>query len=131
MSELMNAVDLMVTKAGGLTTFEAIARRLPMAIDMITEPMPQEIGTINILLEASKQVHLANVVKKPEDIIAIVENAKSRSNTTQVNLPTYQNLDRIDAVYDIAKIILSYVDTDRTKLAPLNLGRAKQATIEL
>lgn len=28
--------------AGGLTTFEAIARRLSMAIDMLTEPMPQE-----------------------------------------------------------------------------------------
>ena len=48
----MNAIDLLVTKAGGLTTFEAIARRLPMALDMITEPMPQEAGTAEILIEA-------------------------------------------------------------------------------
>ena len=69
----MNAVDLMVTKAGGLTTFEAIARRLPMAIDIITEPMPQEAGTIKILLEASKKTHLAHVIRRPEDIIKIIE----------------------------------------------------------
>ena len=51
MSDLMNAVDLMVTKAGGLTVFEALSRHLPMALDMITKPMPQEMGTVNILIE--------------------------------------------------------------------------------
>src|SRR5579883_518924 len=51
-SDGMNACDLLVTKAGGLTTFEAIARHLPMALDMITEPMPQEAGTADLLIEA-------------------------------------------------------------------------------
>ncbi len=109
MSELMNAVDLMVTKAGGLTTFEAIARRLPMAIDIITEPMPQEAGTIKILLEASKEVHLAHVIRRPEDIIQIIENSELRAHRPIKSLPTHQNLDSTEAVYDIASILLSQV----------------------
>jgi UDP-N-acetylglucosamine:LPS N-acetylglucosamine transferase len=109
MSELMNAVDLMVTKAGGLTTFEAIARRLPMAIDVITEPMPQEAGTIDILLEA----HLAQVIKKPDDILKIIENTDLRANNPMNNLPTYQNLDSTEAVYDIASILISQVSASQ------------------
>jgi spore coat polysaccharide biosynthesis predicted glycosyltransferase SpsG len=114
MSELMNAVDLMVTKAGGLTTFEAIARRLPMAIDVITEPMPQEAGTIDILLEASKESHLAQVIKRPEDILKIVDNVDLRANKPLGDLPTYQNLNSIDAVYDIASILISQVTNPKS-----------------
>ncbi len=124
MSELMNAVDLMVTKAGGLTTFEAIARRLPMAIDIITEPMPQEAGTIDILLEASKEVHLAQIVKKPEDIVQIVEGAELRNGNPIRELPSYQSLDRVDAVYDIAKIILSHIDYNNSKINQFKMQRA-------
>jgi UDP-N-acetylglucosamine:LPS N-acetylglucosamine transferase len=113
MSELMNAVDLMVTKAGGLTTFEAIARRLPMAIDIITEPMPQEAGTIKILLEASKKTRLAQVIRQPEDILKIIENSDSRLDNPIVKLPTFQNLDSTDAVYDIASILISQVSANQ------------------
>jgi len=120
MSELMNAVDLMVTKAGGLTTFEAIASRLPMAIDIITEPMPQEAGTIKILLEASKKTHLAKVIRRPEDILKIIENSDSRADSPIEKLPTYQNLDSTDAVYDIASILISQVCVNQKIIAPAN-----------
>ncbi len=112
MPDLMNAVDLMVTKAGGLTTFEALARRLPLAIDVITEPMPQEAGTIEILLEASKRTTpaVASVVRRPDDIIAIVENMLLQTDRKNFDLPDFQNLNRVDAVYDIARVILSRLD---------------------
>ncbi len=106
MSDLMNAADLMVTKAGGLTTFEAIARRLPMAIDVITDPMPQETGTIDILMEASKGNCLAHIIKKPEDIVEIVENTIARSERPVLEIPAHQSLDNTEAVYDIARILL-------------------------
>ena len=32
-------------KLGGLTTFEALACRVPIIADVITDPMPQEAGT--------------------------------------------------------------------------------------
>lgn len=69
MCNAMHACDLLVTKAGGLTTFEAVACQLPLAIDMITEPMPQELGTAEMLIDAG----LAQPVYRPSDIIAIAE----------------------------------------------------------
>ncbi len=98
MADLMSAVDLMVTKAGGLTTFESVARRLPMAIDMITPPMPQEQGTVNLLCDNG----LAQAVRKPSDIIPIIENLKKE----RLVLPEVCSLNRVDAVYDIATSIL-------------------------
>src|SRR5215813_11523070 len=45
MEKLMNAADVMVSKLGGLTTFEALATQLPIIADTTTPPMPQEYQT--------------------------------------------------------------------------------------
>lgn len=103
MAVVMNACDLMVTKAGGLTTFEAIARRLPIAFDTITEPMPQERGTIDILLEQG----LAHAVRNPEDIVPIVESLQLATDREQQPLPVAHSLDQTHAAYNIATLILS------------------------
>lgn len=102
LSNTMNACDLLVTKAGGLTTFEAIARRLPMALDIITEPMPQESGTVKMLLETG----LAKAIYHPSNIIDIVESLEHIENRHSLSLPKEHNLDQTDAVYEIARIIL-------------------------
>jgi UDP-N-acetylglucosamine:LPS N-acetylglucosamine transferase len=106
MSDLMAAVDLMVTKAGGLTTFEAIARRLPMAIDLITEPMPQEAGNVKIIVEQG----LASAVYKPHDIVDIVENMQPAKDRNSVVLPTAYSLDQTDAIYSMARAALAFCD---------------------
>lgn len=103
LSDAMSACDLLVTKAGGLTTFEAVARRLPMAIDQLTEPMPQESGTAQMLIET----HLASAINHPYDIVAIVEALEHQANRERLPLPTEYNLNRTEAVYEIAEIILS------------------------
>lgn len=41
-ADLMNAADVMISKPGGLTTFEALSCRLPILADAVTPPMPQE-----------------------------------------------------------------------------------------
>jgi UDP-N-acetylglucosamine:LPS N-acetylglucosamine transferase len=102
LSDAMSACDLLVTKAGGLTTFEAIARRLPMAIDMLTEPMPQEGGTADILIDAG----LAQPINNPSDLVAIVEALEHIEGRATIALPKTNNLDCTHAVYEIAKIIL-------------------------
>ena len=104
MSELMSAVDLMVTKAGGVTTFEAVARRLPIAIDMITQPMPQEAGNADLLINAG----LAKPVLHASDIVPLVEKIKPDPDRLSRPLPKVYNLDKTGAVYDIARIILEY-----------------------
>jgi len=103
MSDLMSAVDLMVTKAGGLTSFEAIARRLPMAIDMITLPMPQELGTARMLCEQG----VACAIEKPEDIIDVVNRIKVRTPENEMVLPSAHGLNKVGAVYDIASTVLN------------------------
>jgi UDP-N-acetylglucosamine:LPS N-acetylglucosamine transferase len=104
MSDVMNACDLLVTKAGGLTTYEAVARRLPMAIDMITEPMPQEVGTAALLIDAG----LATGIENSEEILALAESLQIRNRSEPpLPLPLQYNLNRTDSVYEIAKLILS------------------------
>lgn len=49
MEKLMNAADVMVSKLGGLTTFEALASRLPIIADTTTRPMPQEYQTCQLI----------------------------------------------------------------------------------
>src|SRR3989454_3476940 len=46
--QLMGAANVMISKLGGLTTFEAFACRLPIIADGITEPMPQEAGAASL-----------------------------------------------------------------------------------
>ena len=59
MDQYMAAADLLVGKAGGLTTSEALARRLPMAL---IEPIPgQEFRNADHLLEAGAAIRCNNL----------------------------------------------------------------------
>jgi UDP-N-acetylglucosamine:LPS N-acetylglucosamine transferase len=106
MSDLMSAVDLMVTKSGGLTTFEAIAKRVPLALDMLTTPMPQELGTAKMLIQHG----LAQGIESVQDVSKIVEELVPCSDRSLVKLPTALCLDRAGAIFDIVRSIMSYCD---------------------
>ncbi len=68
MERLMRAADVMVSKLGGLTTFEALAARLPIIADATTPPMPQESQTVGLIAR-----HRAGVLlRKPGDIIPVI-----------------------------------------------------------
>jgi len=47
--KLMHSANVMISKLGGLTTFEALACRVPIIMDATTPPMPQEAGTASLL----------------------------------------------------------------------------------
>jgi UDP-N-acetylglucosamine:LPS N-acetylglucosamine transferase len=66
--KLMSAANVMISKLGGLTTFEALACRVPIIADMITEPMPQEAGTADLIVQRGAGVML----KRPGDVVAVV-----------------------------------------------------------
>jgi UDP-N-acetylglucosamine:LPS N-acetylglucosamine transferase len=61
MDRLMGSADVMVSKLGGLTTFEALACRLPILGDAITRPMPQEERTGLMLEKAGAAIMLTGV----------------------------------------------------------------------
>ncbi|MBS2006765.1 MAG: hypothetical protein JST01_06990 [Cyanobacteria bacterium SZAS TMP-1] len=123
LADVMAASDLMVTKAGGLTTFEAIARRLPMAIDTITEPMPQEMGTAQILVSEG----LGQRVNKPSDIVAIAENMVLREEFAARPLPTNYQLDRVDAVFEIAETLLKMAGVEFLPAIAMDSGETVAA----
>ncbi len=102
MADVMAACDLMVTKAGGLTSFEAVARRLPMAIDMITTPMPQEYGTARMLVEQG----LATAIERADDIVAVVEKMTCRRDLEARPLPLKHQLDQVDAIFNISESLI-------------------------
>jgi len=66
--KLMSAANVMISKLGGLTTFEALACRVPIIADMITEPMPQEAGTANLIAQRGAGVML----KRPSDVVPVI-----------------------------------------------------------
>jgi UDP-N-acetylglucosamine:LPS N-acetylglucosamine transferase len=66
--KLMSAANVMISKLGGLTTFEALACRVPIIGDVITEPMPQEKGTANLIAQCGAGVML----KRSSDVVPVV-----------------------------------------------------------
>lgn len=68
MEKLMGAADVMVSKLGGLTTFEALASRLPIIADTTTPPMPQESQTASLLTRYRAGV----LLERAGDIVPIV-----------------------------------------------------------
>jgi UDP-N-acetylglucosamine:LPS N-acetylglucosamine transferase len=66
--QLMGAANVMISKLGGLTTFEAFACRLPIIADAITAPMPQEAGAASLLVKRGAGV----LLQRASDIVPII-----------------------------------------------------------
>jgi UDP-N-acetylglucosamine:LPS N-acetylglucosamine transferase len=91
MEKLMNAADVMVSKLGGLTTFEALATRLPIIADTTTPPMPQESQTGRLI-----SLHNAGVLlERAGDIAPVIrrllsdpaEHAAMRLAASRIAIP--------------------------------------------
>jgi UDP-N-acetylglucosamine:LPS N-acetylglucosamine transferase len=66
--QLMTAAHVMVSKLGGLTTFEAFACRVPIIADATTEPMPQEAGAASLIERRGAGV----LLNRTADIVPVV-----------------------------------------------------------
>ena len=71
--KLMQSANVMISKLGGLTTFEALACRLPIIADATTPPMPQEAGTVNLIARRGAGV----LLEKATDIVPTIQNLVS------------------------------------------------------
>jgi UDP-N-acetylglucosamine:LPS N-acetylglucosamine transferase len=89
--QLMSAANVMISKLGGLTTFEALACRVPIIADVITDPMPQEAGTARLIAQRGAGVML----NKASDVVNVVRRmmedevhySRLRAATAGVALP--------------------------------------------
>ncbi|MBC7798209.1 MAG: hypothetical protein H7Z37_15160 [Pyrinomonadaceae bacterium] len=68
--KLMQSANVMISKLGGLTTFEALACRLPIIGDATTPPMPQEVGTVELIKRRGAGIML----NKSSDIVPMIQN---------------------------------------------------------
>jgi UDP-N-acetylglucosamine:LPS N-acetylglucosamine transferase len=67
--QLMGAANVMISKLGGLTTFEAFACRLPIIADVITSPMPQEAGAANLIVKRGAGV----LLQRATDVVPVIK----------------------------------------------------------
>jgi UDP-N-acetylglucosamine:LPS N-acetylglucosamine transferase len=66
--QLMSAANVMISKLGGLTIFEALACRLPIIADATTPPMPQEAGAANLIEQRGAGV----LLQRASDIVPVI-----------------------------------------------------------
>ena len=89
--QLMSAANVMISKLGGLTTFEALACRVPIIADVITDPMPQEAGTAKLIAQRGAGVML----NRASDVVNVVRRmmedevhySRMRAATANLALP--------------------------------------------
>ena len=68
--KLMQSANVMISKLGGLTTFEAMACGLPIIADATTKPMPQEAGTVQLISDRGAGI----LLKRSADIVPTIRN---------------------------------------------------------
>ncbi len=73
--KLMQSANVMISKLGGLTTFEALACRLPIIADTTTTPMPQEAGTVKLLATRGAGI----LLDKASDIVPTIQSLVGNS----------------------------------------------------
>src|SRR5918993_1135217 len=74
--QLMQAANVMVSKLGGLTTFEALACPVPIIADATTPPMPQESGAATMLARRGAGVLLKRAVDIVPEVRRMVEDSR-------------------------------------------------------
>jgi UDP-N-acetylglucosamine:LPS N-acetylglucosamine transferase len=89
--QLMRAANVMISKLGGLTTFEALSCRVPIIADAITEPMPQEAGTLNLIVKSGAAVMLQHASDVVPVVHRMIEDSKHyaamRAATITIAIP--------------------------------------------
>jgi UDP-N-acetylglucosamine:LPS N-acetylglucosamine transferase len=115
--QLMHAANVMVSKLGGLTTFEAFACRLPVIADATTPPMPQESGAASLVVQRGAGVLLTRAADIVPTVRRLATDAKlyaqMRAATAGLAIP--QSTRRI--VEEIAALLPAHVLVDDEHVA--------------
>jgi processive 1,2-diacylglycerol beta-glucosyltransferase len=102
MDELMAAADLVVSKPGGLTTSEALARGTPMAV---VNPIPgQESRNSDFLLENAAAIKVNNVATLPYKLDQLLSTPGRLAELTA----NAKRLGRPRAAFDVAQAALDW-----------------------
>ena len=101
---LMSAADLLVSKPGGLTTEECLAKRLPL---IACNPIPgQEVHNSAFLTEQGA----ALAIDKKTSLTAVLETYLSDPSLAENMLKSVEELRRPHAARDLCRIMEEAVD---------------------
>lgn len=99
-NELMGISDIIISKPGGVTTSELLAKNLPL---IIVKPLPgQEANNAAYLVEKGAAIRTDN----PEDINLVIEDLILRPENLKKIKESEARIGRPNASFDIAKLIL-------------------------
>ena len=102
MDELMAAADLVVSKPGGLTTSEALARGAAMAI---VNPIPgQESRNSDFLLENGAAIKINNIATLPHKLTQLLDDPARLARMKAAA----RRLGRPRAAFDVARRALEW-----------------------
>lgn len=100
-NELMSIADIVITKPGGITTAEALTKKLPM---IIVKPIPgQEINN-TVYLTAQKA---AIKVDEPQEIGKVIEELLLNPNKLEELSKAAARISKPNASMDAARLLLS------------------------
>ncbi len=112
--KLMHSANVMISKLGGLTTFEALACRLPIIADATTPPMPQEAGTFNLLARRGAGILLNRATDIVPTIQSLIGNPGAyeqlKAATAGLTIPNARDL----IVREIAALLPAAGTSDTT-----------------
>jgi len=93
---LMDASDLLITKPGGITCTEAVAKRLPM---LLLPPLPgQEDDNYSYMIEQGYGVGLSDINSLPVYVYNLSQNSKSQSDDYIPNLHVEYSLHELISI---------------------------------
>ena len=99
-NELMSISDLIITKPGGITTAEALVKKLPM---IIIKPIPgQEANNTAYLMQKGAAVKVDN----PKDINLVVEELLNSPEKLEKMRQAAHGISKPNSSLDIARLIL-------------------------
>jgi processive 1,2-diacylglycerol beta-glucosyltransferase len=99
-NELMGISDIIVTKPGGITTAEALAKNLPM---IIIRPLPgQEAYNTTYLTQKDAAIK----IDRPEDITFIIEGLLRDADKLNRMREATASISRPNASLDVARLLL-------------------------
>ncbi|MCG3205953.1 MAG: Processive diacylglycerol beta-glucosyltransferase [Elusimicrobia bacterium] len=103
-SALMSAADILVTKPGGLTCSEALAKQLPL---ILTSPIPgQEERNVRFLTKH----HVARLVDTPEDLIHAVVDLVRHPKKIESMRQRSRLISKPHSAWEAARVIFDVVN---------------------
>ncbi len=111
--KLMQSANVMISKLGGLTTFEALACRLPIIADATTAPMPQEAGTSQLIERRGAGIllrHSADIVPTIQNLLTD-RDRYARMKTATIGMTMPDSTDQI--IREINALLPAHFTTER------------------